>query len=150
MKFLLTDELGRLARWLRLMGYDAAQQAAEPLAALYCRAHSENRVVVTRHRRIGASCLFRVVQLTGTALEEQLAQLVRELAWRPAADRFTRCDRCNVPLESVEKSTIESRVPPYVYRTQERFTTCPSCRRIYWAATHCDRVQRLFERLGMN
>jgi uncharacterized protein with PIN domain len=148
MRFLLTDELGRLTRWLRLMGYDAAQQAAEPLTVLYRRAYDEERVVVTRRRSIGASCLFRVVQLRSETLEEQLAQLVRELQLTPeAGQRFTRCDRCNVELEPVDKSAVREQVPPYVYQTQARFRRCAACGRVYWTATHCQRADALLDRV---
>lgn len=148
MRFLLTGELARLARWLRLMGYDAVSApSTEPLPDLYCRAHDEGRVLLTRNRRIGPSCLFRVVQIASPALEAQLRQLVGELGVSPARQAFSRCDRCNVAVEPVEKAAVEGRVPAYVYQTQAAFTRCPSCERIYWAATHQRRIAAVLERV---
>ena len=144
-KFLVTDESARLARWIRLMGFDAALMPAQPLAALYRRAVNEQRVVVTRNGRVKPGTLVRAIVLARQDLAEQLRQLVRELrlpieeAWM-----FSRCDRCNCEVEPVEKAQVKDRVPPYVFQTQERFHRCPSCGRIYWAATHWQRAQRFF------
>jgi uncharacterized protein with PIN domain len=148
MKLLVTDECVRVARWLRLMGYDAALAPARPLARLYRQAYNERRAIVTRNRHVGGGALIRVVQLGHTLLEEQLKQLMRELNLTVDADRaFSRCDRCNVELAPIEKAAVHSRVPPYVHQTQDAFRTCPSCHRIYWAATHWQRACRFFDRL---
>lgn len=147
-RFLVTDESARLARWIRLMGFDAALMPAQPLAALYRRAVNEQRVVVTRNTRVKPGALIRVVTLTSQDLAAQLGQLMRELRLPLDAQRaFSRCDRCNVEVEPVEKSAVKDRVPPYVFQTQERFHRCPSCGRIYWAATHWQRAQRFFARV---
>jgi uncharacterized protein with PIN domain len=147
-KFLATEEVGRLARWLRLMGYDTAIVKGLPRTDLYRKAYNERRIVVTRNRHIGASCLFRVVHLASSLLEEQLQQVVRELTLAIDDERlFTRCDICNVPVEPIERSVVKARVPPYVYAKQQDFYTCPSCQRIYWAATHWHRARALIERL---
>jgi len=148
MKLLVTDECARLARWLRLCGYDTVVVPAQPPTLLYRRAYEDGRIVVTRNHRVKASCLFHVVHLNHDDLTRQLQQLVNAL--RLTVDRetvLTRCDRCNVALESIEKSHVKTLVPPYVFQTQDAFTRCPSCQRIYWMATHCDRMRSLFDKL---
>ena len=148
MQFLVTEECGRLARWLRLMGYDAAISAANPLSALYRTAYNEGRVIVTRNRRVGVSSLFRVIRLESPALDGQLRQVIREASLAAESRQpFTRCDLCNRALDAVEKPMVRDRVPPYVFQTQERFYTCPSCRRVYWAATHWARACAFFEKI---
>lgn len=148
MTLLVTDESARLARWLRLMGYDAAVMPAQPLSALYRRAYNERRVVVTRNARVRPSSLFRVVHLKDQMLALQLRQLLQELRLRAVeAQMFRRCDRCNVEVEPVDKADVNDRVPPYVFQTQQRFHRCPSCDRVYWAATHWERVCRFVDRL---
>ncbi len=147
-KFLVTNECGRLARWLRLMGYDTVLVKESSLPALYRQAYAERRVVLTRNRRIRASCLFRVVHVTSPILDDQLRQLIQELGL--AVDEkhlFTRCNLCNVPVEPIEKAQVKSRVPPHVFHNQRRFFTCPTCQRIYWAASHWQRANRRFARL---
>ena len=148
MKLLVTDESARLARWLRLMGYDTAEMSAQSLSELYRRAYNEQRVVVTRNARVRESGLFRVVHLTDQALELQLRQLIQELGLRAdEAQTFQRCDRCNVKVAPVDKADVKDHVPPYVFQTQQTFHRCPSCHRIYWAATHWERACRFFDRL---
>ena len=147
-RFLVTEECGRLARWIRLMGHDTVTMAAQPLSELYRRAYTEHRIVITRKGRVRASSLFRVVQLQHRELEAQLKQLVRELRLPvEPANAFTRCDVCNLELEPVPKDAVQARVPAYVFETQTTFHRCVGCRRIYWAATHWERALRLFDRL---
>jgi uncharacterized protein with PIN domain len=130
------------------MGHDAALAPATPLTALYQRAYQESRVVVTRNRRVKTSCLFRVVQLNGRILEEQLRQMLQEVpALRQMDQAFKRCDQCNVAVEPIEKAMVQDKVPPYVFQTQERFHTCPVCHRVYWAATHWQRTSERLNRL---
>lgn len=149
LRFLVTEECGRLARWLRLLGYDTVLVTTQPRTELYRTAYRDQRIVVTRNRTIGASCLFRVVQLASPHLEPQLRQLREELRLSIDEDRrLTRCDVCNVPVEPIENARVKDHVPPHVYHTQARFWTCPSCRRIYWAATHYQRVCTMLKRLN--
>jgi hypothetical protein len=148
MKFLVTEESGRLARWLRLCGYDTLQMPAQPFSELYRRAFNESRIVVTRNERVRAGCLFRVVHLHSQELDGQLRQLMQELGLPLSeAQAFTRCDVCNVAVEPIDKPLVKDRVPPYVFQTQARFHRCPSCHRIYWAATHWQRACLRFSRL---
>lgn len=147
-KFLVTDECRRLARWLRLCGYDTLVTSAIPLSRLYQRAVNEGRVVVTRNGKVRAGVLLRVVPLQERTLEAQLHRLVVEgLVEVSRAAVFSRCDVCNALVEPVAKSTVESHVPPYVFQTQHTFHRCPSCQRIYWAATHWQRASALLARI---
>ena len=146
MRFLVTDECARLARWLRLMGYDTTEGAAKPLSALYQSAYHDGRTIITRNRRVRPGQLIRVIQLESQELAGQLRQILRACA--PTLDEtqmFSRCDACNVPVEPIEKGQVKDRVPPYVFQTQHAFHHCPSCQRIYWAATHYDRIRTVLE-----
>lgn len=147
-KFLVTEECGRLARWLRLMGYDAATTGAQPLNDVYRRAYNESRIVITRNRWVAASRLVRVIHVDSVKRDEQLRQVVRDagLTLEPAR-RFTRCDRCNVEVQPLPKVQVQDRVPPYVFATQTQFHTCPICGRIYWPATHEARIRSTLETL---
>lgn len=147
-RFLATQEVGRLARWLRLMGFDTARVEGLSVSELYRTAYSERRIVLTRNARIGTSHLFRVIHLRSPHLEDQLRQLLSELHLTIDEETlFTRCDVCNVPVEPIEKPRVKDRVPPHVYHTQQTFHTCPSCHRVYWAATHWQRARALLEKL---
>ena len=149
-KLLVTEDCGRLARWLRLCGHDTILMTAQPLSALYRRAYNESRIVVTRNHRVKASTLFRVVHLERQDLTQQLRQLMQQVGLTiDQASVFSRCDVCNVEVEPIDKAQVKDRVPPYVFQTQQRFHRCPTCHRIYWAATHWQRACRLFDRLRL-
>jgi uncharacterized protein with PIN domain len=128
------------------MGYDTTQRAAQPLSVLYQSAHQDGRTIITRNRRVRPGQLVRVIQLESQELAGQLRQILRACALTlDETQTFSRCDACNVPVEPIEKGQIKDRVPPYVFQTQQAFHRCPSCQRIYWAATHCDRIRAMFE-----
>ena len=143
--------LGGLARWLRVLGLDVAYQPELHDAELVRRAVAEERVILTRDRRLierkrARNHLF----IRSEVVDEQVAQVLAELAIRPEAGRlFSRCLRCNAPLEELPAAEAAREVPPYVARTQERFRRCPACRRIYWRATHAGRMRRRLEQMGV-
>ena len=139
-KLLLDGMLGRLAKWLRLLGYDTAYFPDLDDHELVRLARAEGRVLLTRDRELtrrrGLSCLF----VENDELEEQLLQVIFELHLETERP-FSRCPVCNTPLQEVEKSSVKGRVPPYVFRTKEHFSLCPECDRIYWRGTHWARMR---------
>jgi uncharacterized protein with PIN domain len=135
--------LGRLARWLRILGYDTRYEAHIDDAELVRRALQEKRVILTRDRALPEE--FRVSALVLVEAErpaEQLRELVRRFQLDPEAKLFTRCSRCNANLEPVARDEIAGRVPQRVLRDQPRFKSCPNCGRIYWEGTHVERIRR--------
>ena len=149
MRLLVTEESGKLARWLRLMGYDTELAKTGALPELYRQACNEQRVVVTRNQRVRPSSFFRVIHLASPMLQQQLQQLKQELGVAFDEERaFTRCDQCNAALEPVAKAQVEGRVPPFVYQTQQEFRRCPACGRLYWPATHAQRIRRVLEQVS--
>lgn len=135
MKFLADNMLGRLATWLRLLGYDTTYlpQADDPELAR--RARAEDRILLTRDVELTHRRGLHSVLITSERVEEQIQQLVHELHLT-ARLAFSRCAVCNAPLEEVDKSAIEGVVPPYVFQTQTYFRRCPQCQRVYWRGTH--------------
>jgi uncharacterized protein len=144
-RFLADCNVGRLARWLRALGYDADYEPRMADPQLVGRALAERRVLLTRdagmmRRRAIAGGAVRAVLLRDDRVEEQVRQVVRELRLVP--DRpLTRCLDCNFELEPRPKSAVLDRLPPYVRLTQERFSQCPRCGRVYWPGTHWQRMR---------
>jgi len=136
--------LGRLAKTLRMLGYDVAYRSDASDDSVRLAALREGRVVLTRDREIAATSLpIRVVLVEGDRAADQLRHVVRALGL--AVDEsalFTRCILCNAPVVEAPAEDVRGLVPPYVHRTQTRFVRCPSCGRIYWAATHVERARR--------
>ena len=152
-KFVCDVMLGRLARWLRVLGYSAAyfRQIDDDELAAYAR--EKGLFLITRDTRIvERSDIGPHLLLVENDSFEQLKLVVARLGLRVDRERaFSRCVECNEPLAAVEKSEIRGLVPPFVYSRQDRFSRCPSCGRIYWPATHHRKMlDKLDEVFGEN
>ncbi|RKY59240.1 MAG: hypothetical protein DRP94_04105 [Candidatus Latescibacterota bacterium] len=149
MRFVADDMLGRLAKWLRLLGYDVIYPAPARDAQLLRLAQAEDRVLLTRDRGLAERCSGRKVLVESGDPWEQLSQVVRELDLDVEKGFLTRCALCNEPIESLPKEEVRDLVPPYVFGTHERFARCPKCGRVYWEGSHVERMRRkLKEALG--
>ncbi len=138
--------LGRLARWLRILGYDTLYDSRWTDDELARLARAEGRILLTRDvalaRRRGVRALFIVSE----RVEGQLRQVAQALGLR-AECSFTRCAVCNGRLEQVPKGWAWGYVPPYTFCTQREFRLCPNCNRFYWRGTHWERMQRVLAEL---
>ena len=139
--------LGRLAKWLRLMGYDTRYDNAAEDVALLRIAQQEDRVLLTRDRGLSRQRGVRAIWIESQELAAQIRQ-VQAAVGSPPNGALTRCTVCNTRLEPITKAGVEDRVPPYVFQTQEEFYHCPECGRIYWAATHVDAMRKMIDGLS--
>jgi uncharacterized protein with PIN domain len=130
--------LARLARWLRLCGVDVTFDANLGGAKLLHAARREQRLVLTRDTRLRTAA--DVLYVRAERVREQLREVLQRFAIDPRRDALTRCSRCNSALHEVSREMVKLRVPPFVYASQDRFSECPGCRRIYWRATHPKRI----------
>ncbi len=149
MKFAADRMLGRLARWLRVIGQDVAYGPHLSGYGLIRAARREGRLILTRDRALAKKNPPPCLVIEGDRFREQLREVVRACNLDPLRQAFTRCVECNGPLEPVAKSAVEGKVPPYVFATQERFSRCPGCRRLYWPATHQERMAAELKALGV-
>ena len=142
MRFAVDTMLGKLARWLRALGYDAAYDPFRDDAALLRLAREEGRVLLTRDRKLLLRRdLPQALLLRGDRVEEQVAQVLRELELPEEIARpFSRCLECNGELAEAARESVRELVPPYVFSTQQEFTRCPGCGRVYWKGTHFPRI----------
>ncbi len=147
MKFLADNMLGRLATWLRLLGYDTAYlpEADDPALARIARA--EDRVLLTRDVELTRRRGVRFVLIESEKIEEQLRQVFHALGLS-ARQAFSRCAECNHLLDEASKDSVRGSVPPYVFQTQERFRRCARCGRVYWRGTHWASIVAHIEDLG--
>ena len=139
MKFIADVMVGKLARWLRILGYDVLYNNRFEDNEILRIAHDEGRVVLTRdvelHHRAGSNCLL----VADDDYNEQIRQVIAAFRLREFAV-LTRCAECNTPLVDVDKESVFLRIPPFVYLTQDRFALCPTCDRVYWQGTHADEM----------
>ena len=136
--------LGTLAKWLRILGYDTVFNPALDDHQLARLARAEGRVLLTRDRELAKRRGLRALLVAGEVLDDQIVQVVTEFDLVP--DRaYSRCPICNQPLLALDPATARAYVPLYVAQTQEQFSICPVCRRVYWRGTHW---QHMKERLA--
>jgi uncharacterized protein with PIN domain len=145
-RFIADAMLGRLAKWLRLLGYDTLYDASWSDAQLVRLARAEDRILLTRDTALARRRGVRVLLVASEELTAQLAQLCRELGLGAMAP-FSRCPVCNEPLVAVPKDHAWGQVPPYIFVTQEEFRLCPSCDRFFWRGTHWQHIQELLASL---
>lgn len=146
-RFLADCNVGRLARWLRALGYDAAYHAQIGDAELVREAAAEDRVVLTRdrdltRRRAITSGLVRAILIRDDDVRAQLRQVFTDLGL-DLTHSLTRCIECNSRLEPRAAAHVADRVPPYVRSTQTNYSQCPDCGRVYWAGTHWQRMHQV-------
>ena len=143
---LLADAmLGKLARWLRLMGYDTGYLQADD-AAVAARARAEGRVLLTRDRGLAARRGLRVVLLASQDLTAQLVAVVRAVGVLPEGIA-PRCMGCNVPLEAITPAEVQGQVPDYVAATELAFHRCPKCGKITWRGSHWTHIQAVLQQV---
>jgi len=142
MRFIADHMVGKLAKWLRIMGYDTAYDRELSDRELVQKAVDEGRIILTRDTSLIQRKLAKhYVFIESDHLMDQISQLIKELNLEVSVKRlFTRCLVCNAALNGIEKEEVKDRVPPYVYQTQEGFAHCPRCDRIYWRGSHVDHV----------
>ena len=148
MKFVADSMLGKLARWLRILGYDTVYDPFGEDDTLLRQAGAEGRVLLTRDRplekRAPEGCCILIAH---DGLDDQIAQLVQTVGLDLDRKTFTRCLICNDPIVEIGRAEVQSRVPPYVFRNRTRFYRCPACDRIYWRGTHLDRMAERLARI---
>jgi uncharacterized protein len=145
MRFVCDVMLGKLARYLRLLGFDAAY--VETGTALKDTLRSDpDRVVLTRRRK--AEIPGPVIHLKSEIAREQLDEMrgvIKAAINRGAV--LSRCIDCNVRLVEAEREEIEPFVPEFVYHHYRTFKQCPSCKKVYWEGSHAKGMEELIKEI---
>ncbi len=146
MRFVVDCMLGSLAKWLKILGLDTRYDPALDDDDLVEIADRQDRILVTRDSRLVRRRRLREpIFIVSQDLHDQIRQVLREKKLQINPDLLlSRCLVCNRPTENVPREAVRDLVPAYVYRTQEKFSRCPACGKIYWQGTH---VTRMLERL---
>ena len=135
--------LGRLAKWLRLAGYDAAYWRDGSDEALIAAARAEDRLIITRDRQLAARRGVAAVFVVADGLDEQIAEVRAAVGGAPSP--FTRCPVCNGRLADLAHADARELAPPYVWQTHTEFHRCEKCGRVYWKGTHWPAVAARLE-----
>lgn len=147
-KFIVDEMLGKLAKWLRAMGYDTVYYKDGSDSGLVQRALEEDRIILTKDTRLVERKLARKSFLIKSDTTwDQLKEVIEEFGLDTISKLFTRCIICNEKLLSASKDDVRGNVPIYTYLTHNEFSLCPNCRRIYWSGTHKDNMLNLISNL---
>ena len=146
MRFLADSMLGRLAKWLRIMGYDTLYQSYYPPAVID-QFVKEGLLLLSRHK-ITADKYTSALLLHGNSVGEQLAELKQKVSLTPnRLNWFTRCLICNTFLKEVPASQAKENLPEYIYfQNISGIRLCPSCGRYYWPGSHRARMVHQLEK----
>jgi uncharacterized protein with PIN domain len=152
MKFIVDSNVGRLARWLRIAGFDTIFINDLDDNRLVRLALSEGRVLLTKDtqilkRRVATTGRLKVILIESEEVKAQLCQVVKTLNLGDQINPFTLCLECNQPLVPREKEDVKELVPPYIFQTQTQYMQCPTCHRVYWRGTHWQRMSGELERI---
>ena len=146
-KFIVDTNVGKLAKWLRVMGYDTLFFNGGEDYQMVATALTENRVILTRdtqimRRRVVTNGQLKAILIESDRPELQMHQVIKDLDLITEYRPFTMCLECNQPLLERNKQEVEERVPPYVFQTQSQYMECPICHRIYWRGTHWQAMRK--------
>lgn len=145
-RFIADAMLGRLARWLRILGFDCAYESEIDDAALVRRAVLEDRIILSRDRSLSEAWWVAGIHRIGSEeLHEQLREVVRTFDLAGSVRLFSRCNACNHPLREALKTDVSERVPPHAFAEHDAFRECPSCGRVYWEGSHTERIRRVVD-----
>jgi uncharacterized protein with PIN domain len=141
-RFIADCMVGKLARWLRLLGFDVSYYSKIDDARLIELAEKENRIILTRdHELINKvrkidSLKNRFLLIESERWEEQVEQVLDHFKLRDKIKPNSRCPECNAELKILPKDRAKNLVPPFVFEQASAFALCPVCGRIYWPGTH--------------
>ncbi len=143
--------LGKLAKWLRILGFDTVCQAGVSGNGFLDPA-GKNRILLTRTKSVrDRSTDNKLVFIKSNDPLEQVREVLQALGIGAADTRpFSRCTRCNILTRQADKDTVRSLVPDYVWETNSTFQICNRCERIYWPGSHTqhshDIIKQFFEK----
>jgi uncharacterized protein with PIN domain len=137
-KFITDASLGRLAKWLRILGYDTAVFPNQAGREMLRQAATEGRIVLTRRKDMtGRQFSGRLFLITGVDVVGQLNDVIGKYSLKVDQQKmFGICLNCNEKLYPVLREEVRDLVPLFVFENCTEYNQCPRCHNIYWAGTH--------------
>lgn len=149
MKFVVDGMLGKLARWLRMMGHNVKYSNSMDDAQLLALAKNEHRALLTRDFELYQRAIvkmFDAFYVEGGTEEERLVELARRYGIRLEIDMsVSRCPKCNTSVKQRSKEEVRGRVEESTFRYYNEFWECPRCGQVYWQGAHWTRIRKTLE-----
>jgi hypothetical protein len=146
-KFVVDGMLGKLGKWLRILGYDTLYYNDKTDEELVDIADMEGRVLLTKDTELAHNFLVQTFLVRGNNPEEQLRQVVRRFELDLDEGAMSRCPVCNAELKQVGKMSVKHSVPRFVFESYEEFWRCGHCDKIYWTGTHWRNIKQRIEQI---
>jgi len=135
-KFILTENLNKLASWLRILGYDTIVARSISFDKIITLAVNERRIVLTRSsKQANSKKKFTRVLIKEELPLKQMEEITHLLEY-DEENLFTRCLNCNSPLHSISKENLPQSVPEFVQESLDDFRICGKCNQVFWQGTH--------------
>ncbi len=146
MKFLTDGMLGKLTRWLRMLGHDVEYSGSMADEALIQKAKKTSRILLTRDLQLFQRAIARGVEaflIEGTEGAENLASLAKRFKFKLDVDlKTSRCPKCNTQIMPINKDTVIDRIPETTSAYYNEFWECPNCKQVYWQGAHWKRIEK--------
>jgi uncharacterized protein len=149
MTFVADCMLGRLAKWLKILGFDVLYFSKAEDKDLVEMARRDGRILLTRDTGLIERAAKRPNRLfvRSDDWEDQVVQVLDELELWGEVRPNTRCLECNLPLKALSRDRARNLVAPYVHERASSFAVCPGCNRVFWQGTHYGDMEKKIERL---
>jgi uncharacterized protein with PIN domain len=149
MKFIVDGMLGRLARWLRMLGHNVKYSNSLDDVQLLTIARKERRILLTRDFELYQHSTAKAVDsfyVEGEAQEEKLAELAKRFDIKLEIDMATsRCPKCNTKVKPISKGKVSGKVEKSTFDYYNEFWGCPKCGKIYWQGAHWTRIGKTLD-----
>ncbi|MCX7956846.1 MAG: Mut7-C RNAse domain-containing protein [Endomicrobia bacterium] len=148
-KFIVDFMCGRLAKWLRIIGYDTVFYNDTSRNKILLDSLQQQRIILTRDTHLSKKKAYKIILINSSRVREQVKQVVKELKLKIDKNEFFNiCSLCNQKVQKVkDKQDIKDLVPRYVFENTEEFYICPSCKHIYWKGSHYDLFLKEVEKI---
>ena len=142
-RFICDFMLGRLAKWMRLLGFDTSYYKDTDGKTIIYYGRKEDRTILTRSK-ILASKNKDLILIDSECLKDQLKQMIKLVG---TCIPFSRCPVCNAGTEKIKKEEVKNNVPDYVFEIHNDFKRCPECGRIFWKGTHYKEIKKVLNEI---
>jgi len=145
-QFRVERTLGKLLKWLRILGFDAISDRLPENSYLVTASNDDDRIWITKTKQTSSN--EGIIYISTNNPIDQLRQVIVALDIQLHTLRpFSRCSECNNELIIVDRQKIRGQVPDYIWETHHKFQSCNICQKIFWPGSHVDKQRHIIDQL---